>query len=145
MKQIFLIISSIVLLLSSCAQNNVQETNQALKRYVNNDAEQCKAIRFICEAGEEAFFDDQGCGCVKTNETKEEPSDQTSDNIPTTEEQTLCTQEYKPVCGMLDVQCIKAPCNPVPVTYSNKCLAEQAGAKDIKEGTCEELGIKPTE
>ena len=54
----------------------------------------------------------------------------------------ICDQVYKPVCGRIQVQCIKAPCPPVRETFSNRCHAEQRGAFDIEEGVCEE---RPTE
>lgn len=34
----------------------------------------------------------------------------------------VCTMEYAPVCAKVDVQCIKAPCDPVYETFSNKCM-----------------------
>ncbi len=48
----------------------------------------------------------------------------------------VCTEEYKPVCGELKVQCIKAPCNPIQKTYGNKCSQEQSGATLLHEGRC---------
>ena len=50
--------------------------------------------------------------------------------------QKACTKEYAPVCGKFQVQCIKAPCPPIDTTYSNRCVAENAGATDITEGAC---------
>ena len=47
-----------------------------------------------------------------------------------------CIQIYKPVCGEKEVQCIKAPCNPVNKTYGNKCLLEADKAKFLYEGEC---------
>src|SRR3989344_4842401 len=35
----------------------------------------------------------------------------------------VCTAIYAPVCGAVEVQCIKAPCYPVPQTFSNACTA----------------------
>lgn len=35
----------------------------------------------------------------------------------------VCTEQYAPVCADYQVQCITAPCNPVPRTYSNSCFA----------------------
>lgn len=35
----------------------------------------------------------------------------------------FCTKEYRPVCGRVNVQCIKAPCPPVKETFSNSCEA----------------------
>lgn len=34
-----------------------------------------------------------------------------------------CTMEYAPVCASVAVQCIKAPCPPVPQTFGNGCSA----------------------
>jgi hypothetical protein len=47
-----------------------------------------------------------------------------------------CTMEYAPVCGMVQVQCITAPCNPVRTDFSNLCTANAAGATEITGGTC---------
>lgn len=35
----------------------------------------------------------------------------------------VCTEQYEPVCAAYQVQCITAPCNPVPKTYGNSCMA----------------------
>lgn len=40
-----------------------------------------------------------------------------------TDEQKVCTMEYAPVCAQVQVQCIKAPCNPMLQTFSNTCMA----------------------
>lgn len=44
-------------------------------------------------------------------------------NINGDEDGRICTMEYAPVCAEVQVQCIKAPCYPVPETFSNKCMA----------------------
>lgn len=44
---------------------------------------------------------------------------------------TFCTADYAPVCGSLQVQCIKAPCNPIQQTFPNKCMAQAASATQI--------------
>lgn len=49
---------------------------------------------------------------------------------------TACTKEYKPVCGMKQVTCITAPCNPVPTTYGNKCMMTADGASYAYDGQC---------
>jgi hypothetical protein len=54
------------------------------------------------------------------------------------EQPKICTMEYAPVCGKINVQCITTPCNPVEETFPNRCGAEAADAFDIKEGACEE-------
>lgn len=35
----------------------------------------------------------------------------------------LCAEIYEPVCATVDVQCPKAPCDPVIQTFSNSCVA----------------------
>ncbi len=49
----------------------------------------------------------------------------------------VCTKEYRPVCGELEVQCITTVCNPVKKTYSNKCMMEAAEANFLYSGKCE--------
>jgi hypothetical protein len=49
---------------------------------------------------------------------------------------TACTMEYAPVCGKVQVQCITAPCPAITQTFGNTCMAQAAGAKDIKTGEC---------
>lgn len=50
----------------------------------------------------------------------------------------VCTKEYAPVCGELQVQCIMAPCYPIQETYSNRCMMEAAGAEFLSEGVCKD-------
>lgn len=38
-----------------------------------------------------------------------------------------CTMEYAPVCGLVQIECITTPCNPVPETFGNGCTACAAG------------------
>lgn len=53
-------------------------------------------------------------------------------------EQKPCTREYMPVCGEVQVQCITTPCNPIQQTFSNKCVASNAGAKILYTWECKE-------
>lgn len=55
---------------------------------------------------------------------------------PATEKPDACAEIYQPVCGEIQVQCIKAPCPPIKETFSNKCFAEMRGATNIIEGEC---------
>lgn len=98
---------------------NNTTTSSITKKYVAKGKEQCDALRFQCEVGKKPFFDEVGCGC--------------EDDITSAE---FCTEEYKPVCGELEVQCIRAPCPPIRQTYGNRCLAEKENAKNIIEGEC---------
>lgn len=53
-----------------------------------------------------------------------------------TDTEIVCNDIYMPVCGKVQVQCIKAPCPPLDTTFANSCEAEKAGATDIREGAC---------
>jgi len=35
----------------------------------------------------------------------------------------FCTQQYEPVCGLVNIECVTTPCNPVEETFSNACTA----------------------
>jgi len=48
----------------------------------------------------------------------------------------MCTREYNPVCGLVAIQCVTTPCDPVPVTFSNPCMAEDAGVINYTFGMC---------
>jgi len=54
-----------------------------------------------------------------------------------------CTREYRPVCGEVQVQCIRAPCPPLKTTFSNRCVAENAGATNIVDGACVDENTNP--
>lgn len=55
----------------------------------------------------------------------------------------MCTMDYVPVCGSVQVQCITAPCNPVKQTFSNMCMAKSANATSISNGACEDVTVPP--
>jgi len=59
-----------------------------------------------CESGGIIFTEDVSVKCIKDQRNAE-----------------VCTQEYKPVCGTVEVQCITEPCEPVKQTFSNSCFA----------------------
>lgn len=53
------------------------------------------------------------------------------------ERNRACTKEYAPVCGLVSVQCVTTPCNPVPETFSNGCSAcSQTNVLSYTEGMC---------
>lgn len=50
----------------------------------------------------------------------------------------ICTMEYAPVCGLVQVQCVTTPCDPVPETFSNGCTAcGQENVISYTQGECE--------
>lgn len=38
-------------------------------------------------------------------------------------ETDVCIELYEPVCATVNIQCIKAPCDPIKETFSNSCTA----------------------
>lgn len=72
---------------------------------------------------------------VKINYTGECTSDMNDDTA------NACTLEYMPVCGSLEVQCIRAPCPPIKQVYSNACLAKAAGATIVADKECKDMMV----
>ncbi len=59
-------------------------------------------------------------------------------SVGATSQPNVCTMEYAPVCGSVQVQCITAPCNPIRQTFSNSCMARSANATNVTSGACED-------
>ncbi len=53
-----------------------------------------------------------------------------------------CTMEYAPVCWEKQVQCIKAPCNPIQKTYSNKCILNAEKAVYLYSWECKDTNTE---
>lgn len=53
------------------------------------------------------------------------------------DEPTMCTMEYMPVCAAVQVQCIKAPCPPINQTFGNTCtMKANKNATFLYDGEC---------
>ncbi len=49
----------------------------------------------------------------------------------------VCPAIYAPVCGLVEIQCITTPCNPILETFSNGCSACASGnVISYSEGAC---------
>lgn len=95
-------------------------------RYILTSPEACARSRYTCQPGEEAFSDERGCGCKLVQ----------GGDVPPTDGH-VCPAIYQPVCGEVEIQCIRAPCPPsLKETFSNQCEAEAARAKNITPGAC---------
>lgn len=55
----------------------------------------------------------------------------------------VCTKEYMPICGAQPIVCITTPCNPIPTTYSNRCVMNADGARFLYEGQCRTSANRP--
>jgi hypothetical protein len=131
-KLIFGLLSA--LLLSACALPNLQPPAQM---QVTNFEECIKAGNPVMESYPRQCRHDEKTYVEQIDIPAPVPAEPTSDpapDLPTG--QKPCTKEYRPVCGKIQVQCIRAPCPPLDTTFSNRCEAENAGATDIREGAC---------
>lgn len=63
-----------------------------------------------------------------------------SPQIECTEEQRnvdACIEIYQPVCATVNIQCIKAPCDPIEETYANSCKAcSNSLVSSYRNGEC---------
>ncbi|MBU4536897.1 hypothetical protein KJ603_02575 [Patescibacteria group bacterium] len=58
----------------------------------------------------------------------------------------FCNEIYQPVCALVNVQCIKAPCDPIKETYSNSCKAcTNSLVSSYTQGECLVVNTKTTE
>ena len=58
------------------------------------------------------------------------PAEQPAETVtcsPAAKQVAGCDDVYAPVCGLVEVQCVTTPCNPVPETFANGCYACAAG------------------
>lgn len=57
----------------------------------------------------------------------------------------VCTKEYMPICGAKPIVCVTTPCNPIPTTYSNRCMMNTDGASFLYEGACRATTANPAD
>lgn len=109
-----------IFVLSACNVEKESEEISSFEECVEAGNPVMESYPRQCRSGEETFVEE-----LEVSGPEEKP----------------CTREYVPVCGEVDVRCVKAPCNPVKQTFSNRCMAENAGAKNIIEGKCQTENI----
>jgi hypothetical protein len=62
-----------------------------------------------------------------------------------TDQPTMCTLEYMPVCAAVQVQCFRAPCPPITQTFGNKCgMQANPSATYLYDGECKDPTITNT-
>lgn len=63
----------------------------------------------------------------------------------TAEDPIACTMQYAPVCGAVQVECVRAPCPPIKETFGNACmLSANKRATFLYEGECRAEEPTPT-
>lgn len=67
---------------------------------------------------------------IDTNVSKE------SNSSSSTGDSATCPEGNVPVCWEVQVQCIKAPCDPMKQVFSNECEAKKAWAKILNTWPC---------
>lgn len=111
-----------------------------MQTYASEDMVMCTMDAKQCSDGSWVGRTGPNCEFVCPGETKKMDSSWDTDNDGINDcekngtcddsidyslpKQKACTREYMPVCGEIQVQCIKAPCYPVKQTFSNKCEME---------------------
>ncbi|MGE3278437.1 MAG: hypothetical protein AB7J40_01370 [Candidatus Altimarinota bacterium] len=121
-----LLIATPVFLAINFAQS-MSDKHHLEKEYVSKDLTQCENLQYLCTPGKIPFTDHVGCGCMielKSSMLKPDPSE------------IICTEQYDPVCGIVETYCIDPPCPREAKTFSNSCYAKKAGAINITKGPC---------
>ncbi len=114
----------------------VEQIPETTERYCNNDFQVIEVNNNdaicgnnICEQGEANI--EGRCGPNADPGCLGPPS--FSGSCPEDCDLLVCPPEYEnveacddvlePVCGIIDIQCITTPCNPIEETFSNRCYA----------------------
>jgi len=58
-------------------------------------------------------------------------------NSTTESSETACTADYTPVCGTVAIECVRAPCENIEETFSNRCMLNtNPNASYLHDGEC---------
>jgi hypothetical protein len=96
----------------------------------------CTMDAMLCPDGSYVGRSLPGCAFRCPGEPTTSPAD-----IVCTQEQKdndVCIEIYAPVCAQVQVECVTAPCNPVPQTFPNSCFAcSEDRVISYVDGSCE--------
>jgi hypothetical protein len=93
------------------------------------DAKQCPDGSSVGRTGPDCAF----AACP--SDSSETPKTVTC--TPDMSSALVCPEMYAPVCGLVQIQCVTTPCNPIPETFSNGCSAcAQGNVISYTAGVC---------
>ncbi|MDD3262816.1 MAG: hypothetical protein PHR61_03135 [Candidatus Absconditabacteria bacterium] len=114
-----------------------------------NDGENIACTKMFCETYEEPKcldtmhpswdLDNDGINDCESDGTCDDSVDYTKPKQETKQGNISesCTMEYAPVCAKVEIQCIRAPCEPIEQTFSNRCMINANKlATFLYEGEC---------
>ncbi len=134
------------------------DPNDPAVHYISDNPERCAVLRFVCEAGQEAFSNACGCGCI---DLPVEPACGPDRPCPEGQhclngrcapvEPCICPAVFAPVCGadgMTYGNACEAGCVGVAVVYDGECRAPECGpnqpcarGEQCVEGRC--VAVEP--
>ena len=81
-----------------------------------------------CRAQGQTFVEQIKNEPIENKETLCDPSQRNAE---------VCAEIYAPVCATVEIQCIRAPCNPIKQTFGNTCEAcRNSLIKSYTAGEC---------
>lgn len=124
---------------ATCRASGVTFTQKVEARATSSgeSAVACTADAKLCPNG--STVGRTGPDCTFTACPSEKEDDERHICTPEEKRAEFCSLEYAPVCGLQEVQCVTEPCEPVPETFSNGCMAcSQGNVVSYTEGVCGE-------
>jgi hypothetical protein len=107
-----------------------------LPKEVTPPAKMCTQEAKVCPDGSAVGRTGPHCEfapCTQVSQAGNKAAHQCTD----AERGLACTREYRPVCGLVAVQCVSAPCPPLPQTFGNDCSAcSEPSVLSYTEGAC---------
>lgn len=116
MKSIILIILTVIaIIITACTQREIigSDNISTFDECVSAGNPVMESYPRQCKADGKTFAED----------IKDSSADSSTECRPEQRNAEVCTALYQPVCARVNVQCIRAPCNPIRETFSNSCEA----------------------
>jgi hypothetical protein len=97
----------------------------------------CPADALLCPDGSSVGRIGKNCEFAPCPVVEPTPSPVSKHQCTEGERGSFCTKEYRPVCALVEVQCVTTPCPPVAQTYGNGCSAcADEKVLSYAEGVC---------